>query len=135
MSTLVDLLSTGNKREAAEYAARHALWSHALVIASSVGPDLWRDTVKSFASAELTGEGMGGIKAAYMLFAGSGGPSADAVDELFAAANIGDDPTKDQWKEVIGSIVLNGQSADAAHLDELGARFARKGLRTAASVW
>lgn len=137
ISTLTDLLSTGNKREAVEYASRQSLWPHALIIASSVGPDLWRDTVKQFAEAELTGEGMGGMKAAYLLFAGAGASAADhtQVDELFTAANITDDPAKDQWKEVIGSVVLNGQPADAAQLDELGVRLAKKGLNNAASVW
>ena len=137
MSTLTELLSSGNKREAAEYAARQGLWSHALILASSVGPDLWRDTVKSFADAELSGEGFGGMKAAYLLFAGGGAQvgGASQVDELFSTANITDDPAKDQWKDVIGSIVLNGQAADAVHLDDLGARFAKKGLHNAAAVW
>jgi hypothetical protein len=77
------------------------------------------------------------MKAAYLLFAGGGAQVGEAsqVDELFSAANVTDDPAKDQWKNVIGSIVLNGQPADAAHLDDLGARFAKKGLHNAAAVW
>jgi len=74
------MLSRGEKREAAEYAARRGLWSHALVISSSVDQELWADMVMRFAQAELQNHpDMAALKASYAVFSGttasSGKPS------------------------------------------------------------
>lgn len=51
-----------------------------------------------------------------------------------AAANITDDPSADQWREVISALTFNGKPADLAYLDELGSRFTSAGLINAGHV-
>lgn len=61
----------GDKREAAQYAARRGLWSHALVISSSVDPELWSEMVMKFAEAELQNSpDAAALRAAYTVFSG-----------------------------------------------------------------
>lgn len=144
LSTLSDMLVSGEKREAVDYAMSHGLWSHALVIASSQGPEVWKATVSRFIKEEVGGEGVAGLKASYSLFAGSDastgesaydGKADEVVEELFAAANLTHDPDKDQWREVIASVVLNGRPADLACLNELAGNFSQRGLHNVAHAW
>ena len=57
------------------------------------------------------------------------------VDDLFTAAHVSDDPSADQWREVVGAVLFNGKPADLAHLDDLGARLSSAGLINAGHVW
>jgi hypothetical protein len=57
------------------------------------------------------------------------------ADDLFTAANITDDPSKDQWREVIASVFFNGRPADLGCLDDLGGRFIQRGLLNVAYAW
>lgn len=57
------------------------------------------------------------------------------VDDLVAAAHITDDPSADQWREVISSLLFNGKPADMGHFDDLGARLTSAGLINAGHVW
>lgn len=132
LSQLSDMLLAGDKREAAQFAATAGLWPHALLIASSVGPDLWRETVTKFSTAELGNDPhSAGLKATYMVYAGL---NPSTVEGLYAAAHISDDPSTDKWREVIAGVLLNGKPTDLVCLDELGARFERAGLRSVAQV-
>lgn len=132
LSQLSAMLLAGDKREAAQFAATAGLWSHALLIASSVGPDLWREMVTKFSSAELGNDPhSAGIKATYMVYAGL---NPSTVEGLFSAANITDDPSTDKWREVIAGVLLNGKPTDLVCLDDLGARFERAGIRSVAQV-
>ena len=132
LSQLSSMLMTGDKREAAQFAAQAGLWSHALVISSSVDPELWREIVTRFAAAELGGESTtAGLKAAYTVYAGL---TPANIDDLFKAAHITDDPSKDQWREVVGAVLFNGKPTDLICLDDLGARFKKAGLVSASHV-
>ncbi|WOO76626.1 COPII coat assembly protein sec16 [Vanrija pseudolonga] len=131
LAHLSSLLLTGEKREAAQYAATSGLWSHALVISSSVDAALWREMVSRFAAADLGATQTAGLKAAYAVFSGVGNST---VDDLFAASNVTDDPSADQWRDVIGAVVFNGKATDLICLDELGSRFARAGLFNIAQI-
>ena len=73
LAHLSRMLVSGDKREAAQYAAGAGLWSHALIISSSIDQDLWREIVSRFASAELGAVVLGtaAMKASYALFSGS----------------------------------------------------------------
>lgn len=51
-----------------------------------------------------------------------------------AAAHITDDPSADQWREVISALTFNGKPADLAYLDELGLRLTAAGLTNAGHV-
>ncbi|KAK8864270.1 hypothetical protein IAR55_001516 [Kwoniella newhampshirensis] len=131
LSHLSTLLAHGRKRDAALYAAEQGLWSHALIVSSSVDAELWKEIVGRFTVAELAGkaEGTAGIKAAYTLF---GGMDSSSVDELVSAASITDDPSTDQWREVISSVFFHGKPTDLACLDDLGLRLLGMGLINAA---
>jgi hypothetical protein len=137
------MLAQGDKRDAVEYAAGHGIWSHALIIASSLGPEVWKETVNRFAKDELASGGLAGLRASYALFAGADatiGASLQPIqliiaDELFAAANITDDPAKDQWREVIASLAFNGRPGDMACLDDLAGKLMQRGLYNAAHAW
>ncbi|WRT66232.1 uncharacterized protein IL334_003185 [Kwoniella shivajii] len=125
------LLAQGNKRDAALYAADQDLWSHALVISSNVDVDLWRDVVTRFTISEVGDrpKGTAGIKASYLL---SGGVTPTIVDELVQAATITDDPSNDQWREVISTVLFNAKPTELTCLDELGSKFLSMGLINAA---
>ena len=73
LSELSTMLAGGAKQEAVQFASEVGLWSHALIIASSVDPDLWAETVSRFAAAELAhmGGATSGLRAAYALFSGA----------------------------------------------------------------
>jgi hypothetical protein len=73
LSQLSTMLSNGDKRDAALYAANNGLWSHALLISSSVDQEFWREIVARFSGAELRAgvTGSAGLKASYTLFGGA----------------------------------------------------------------
>jgi hypothetical protein len=71
LAHLSSLLQNGDKRDAVNYAMSHGIWSHALIISSSVDQDLWKEVVLKFSQAELGGDGLAGIKACYAIFSGS----------------------------------------------------------------
>ncbi|OCF36721.1 hypothetical protein I316_01317 [Kwoniella heveanensis BCC8398] len=131
LTHISNLLSQGNKKDAAIYAAEQGLWSHALVISSSVDVELWRDLVGRFTAAELGDkpQGTAGIKASYLLF---GGVNSANVDDLVNAATITDDPSNDQWREVIGAVLFNAKPTELSCLEELGSKFLKIGLNNAA---
>jgi hypothetical protein len=54
---------------------------------------------------------------------------------LFTAANVTDDPSSDQWREVVGALLFNGKPTDLTYLDDLGARLSSAGLINAGHVW
>ncbi|WVQ99280.1 hypothetical protein IAU59_006412 [Kwoniella sp. CBS 9459] len=131
LTHISSLLSQGSKRDAALYAADQGLWSHALVISSSVDVELWKEVVGRFATAELgeRPQGTAGIKASYLMF---GGVNSTNVDDLIDAATITDDPSNDQWREVIGAVLFNAKPTELSCLDELGSKFLNMGLINAA---
>lgn len=146
LKDLSDFLSRGEKREAVQYATRHGFWAHALVISSSVDPDLWAETVSRFAEAELQANSdLASLTASYAVFSGKTAASGESernlmhelisVDDLIQAARLSADNSNDQWREVIASVVFNGKPADLACLDELGARFRKAGLNYASHAW
>ena len=150
IAELSSLLRTGSKREAVQTAAEAGLWSHALVISSSVDPELWRDVVLRFTAAELGPDGLhaAGMRASYTLFSGPASGSGEfsqsdwrsridvhLVEELFKAAHITSDPSTDQWREVLAAVVFSGKPADLFSLDEFAARLDGAGLISAAHAW
>jgi hypothetical protein len=82
LAELSDMLSRGDKREAAEYAVKRGLWSHALIISSSVDQELWADTVMRFAQADLQDQpNMAALKASYAVFSGKTATSGGFCDQ------------------------------------------------------
>ena len=90
LAELSNMLSRGDKREAAEHAAQRGLWSHALLIASSVDQDMWTDMVARFAQAELGSQAdMAALKASYAVFSGKTASSGESPAHPGSAAADG----------------------------------------------
>ena len=84
LKELADLLSRGEKREAAQYAARKGLWSHALLISSSADPELWSEIVMRFSAAELDEHtDTAALKASYAVFSGRTASSGESWYSLW----------------------------------------------------
>ncbi|CDO71219.1 hypothetical protein BN946_scf184863.g14 [Trametes cinnabarina] len=87
------LLAKGDRRGACHYAADEKLWSHALVIASSIDKETWKEVVTEWIRAELANsktqgpgdEGREALRVAYSLYGGNG---ASAVQELLAPSKL-----------------------------------------------
>ena len=69
----------GERRMAYRYALDERLWAHAMLIASSVDKDAWKESVSEFIRTELATDAMGGavpgrepLRMAYGMFAGEG---------------------------------------------------------------
>lgn len=77
------MLSSGDKRDAALHAASNGLWSHALLISSSVDQEFWREIVSRFSGAELKAgvTGSAGLKASYTLFGGASPTTSTSIPD------------------------------------------------------
>jgi hypothetical protein len=91
LDSIQALLSNGDRQKAVHVAVEQRMWPHALIIANSLGHDIWRETVKEFVRFEmgdgdmsLLGHGSLGsappsppkgreaLRTLYTLFAGAG---------------------------------------------------------------
>ncbi|PPR08071.1 hypothetical protein CVT24_010532 [Panaeolus cyanescens] len=88
LDKIEEFLLQGERRQAYHYAADEKLWAHALIIASSIDKESWKEVVSEFLRSELTSShgansahqpGRESLKVAYSLFSGQG---AAAVQEL-----------------------------------------------------
>ncbi|KAI0079939.1 hypothetical protein K474DRAFT_1638790 [Panus rudis PR-1116 ss-1] len=94
LDRLQELLVRGERRAAFQYAADEKLWAHAMVIASSIDKEAWKEVVSEFVRTELaspeavrnalspgapakpaTSNGREPLRVAYSLFAGQGAAS------------------------------------------------------------
>lgn len=57
LDKLTDFLVRGERRKAYNYALDQKLWAHAMIIASSVDKDAWKEVVNEFVRAELGSSG------------------------------------------------------------------------------
>ncbi|KIP09567.1 hypothetical protein PHLGIDRAFT_102512, partial [Phlebiopsis gigantea 11061_1 CR5-6] len=100
-------LLRGDRRLAYQYAADERLWAHAMVIASSVDKEAWKEVVTEFLRSELSATGAAPLapgaagpqitgreplKVAYSLFAGqgpaSGWSSPFGIEYMFLKSNL-----------------------------------------------
>lgn len=89
-----EFLLQGNRRQAFQYAMDQKLWAHAMIIASSIDKDAWREVVNDFLRQELTfGDAQGSgphptfspatrktfesLRVAYSLFSGQGAAAGE----------------------------------------------------------
>lgn len=86
LGKIQDFLLQGKRREAYHYALDERMWAHAMVIASGIDKEAWKEVVNEFLKAELgpntvkdgTAAGSNGresLRVAYSLYSGQG-PSA-----------------------------------------------------------
>ncbi|KAJ7774593.1 Sec23-binding domain of Sec16-domain-containing protein [Mycena maculata] len=95
LDKIQDFLLRGERRKAYHYALDERLWAHAMIIASSIDRDSWKETVNEFLRTELGAKGATsvpggdasqslvngreGLRVAYSLYSGQGSAS---VQEL-----------------------------------------------------
>ncbi|KAJ7632637.1 Sec23-binding domain of Sec16-domain-containing protein [Roridomyces roridus] len=89
LDKIQDFLLRGERRKAYHYALDERLWAHAMIIASSIDRDSWKETVNEFLRTELGSKsqstatapsnGREGLRVAYSLYSGQGSAS---VQEL-----------------------------------------------------
>ncbi|KAJ3551642.1 hypothetical protein NP233_g13043 [Leucocoprinus birnbaumii] len=104
LDKIEEFLLRGERRQAYHYALDQKLWAHAMVIASSIDKEAWKEVVSEFIRADLGVKGSGsfalpgradshtspvngreGLRVAYSLFSGQG---ASSVQELVPKNNL-----------------------------------------------
>ncbi|TFK54858.1 hypothetical protein OE88DRAFT_1732154 [Heliocybe sulcata] len=96
LNKIQDFLLRGERRKACHYALDHKLWAHAMLIASSVDKEAWKEVVHEFLRTELgykadssqgsspvngkaADPGRTSLRVAYSLFAGEGAASVQEM--------------------------------------------------------
>ncbi|OQO16527.1 hypothetical protein B0A51_18659, partial [Rachicladosporium sp. CCFEE 5018] len=134
LAQLRQALFEGQREHAVWLAEEKKLWGHAMLIASTMGPDVWKQIVGSFVRSQVksVGSDARSLAALYQVFAGS---AEDVVDELVppsaragfrmisktegvAAGNPLDG--LDQWRETLALVTSNRTPGDAQSLVSLG---------------
>lgn len=150
-SVLVQLrqaLFEGQRERAVWIAEEKKLWGHALLLASTMGPDMWKQIVASFVRSQVRTSGGDGrsLAALYQVFAGS---AEDCVDELVPpSARAGflmmsktdgsraGNPLEglDKWRETLALVTSNRTPTDTQSLVALGKLLASYGRCEAAHI-
>ncbi|KAK4550840.1 hypothetical protein LTR36_000420 [Oleoguttula mirabilis] len=139
-------LLEGQREKAVWLAEEKKLWGHAMLLASTMGPEVWKQIVQSFVRSQVktVGSDAMSLAALYQIFAGN---SEDCVDELvppsaragFQMVSRADgaaagNPLQglDQWRETLGLVVSNRTGNDGQSLVALGKLLAGYGRPEAA---
>jgi hypothetical protein len=83
-------LLRGERREAYHYALDEKLWAHAMIIASSIDKEAWKEVVNEFLKNELrpkspvpsTDNGRECLRVAYSLFSGQGAAAGTSLLDI-----------------------------------------------------
>ncbi len=86
LDRLQELLTRGERRAAYQFALDEKLWSHALLISSSIDKDAWKEVAHEFIKTELSlggteqsASGRESLRLAYGLFAGDGPEASEST--------------------------------------------------------
>jgi len=129
-------LLEGQREKAVWFAAEKKMWAHAMLIASTLGPQVWKQVSSEFVKAQVisvSGDTQS-LAALYDVFAGN---SEECVDELVPPSaragfqmiskrsSMGSSARNpldglDQWRETLALIVSNRSSTDTAAIAALG---------------
>ncbi|KAL1583061.1 hypothetical protein WHR41_08442 [Cladosporium halotolerans] len=146
LAQLRQALFEGQRERAVWIAEEKKLWGHALLLASTMGPDMWKQIVASFVRSQVRSSGADArsLAALYQVFAGS---AEDCVDELVPpSARAGflmmsktdgsraGNPLEglDQWRETLALVTSNRTPTDTQSLVALGKLLASYGRSEAA---
>ena len=125
LSTLRTHLYDGDREKAVWHAADQRLWAHALLIASTLPRETWKQVVQEFVRKEIRKAGEP-IAALYQVFAGNWEESIDELVPVSARAGFqmvsahGNGTPKDalagldKWRETL-LLVLNNRSPSDVH--------------------
>lgn len=149
MEDLRKLLLHGEREKAVWHAVDNQLWAHAMLLASTLEKNVWRQVSQEFVRQEVKtfGDNTESLAALYQVFAGNW---AESVDELVPpsaraglqliskTATAG--PTKnaldglDRWRETLTLILSNRSVDDGRALVSLGQLLAGYGRIEAAHI-
>jgi COPII coat assembly protein SEC16 len=111
------LLMQGDRQGAIRKAIDQKMWGHALLIASSISPIVWRDTAEHFIRSELRDTGSKDFDSLRFLYGVLAGEGVDAANELLPPMNrmissiqtsaVSQGPRFTSWKESLGMILAN----------------------------
>lgn len=139
-------LLEGHRERAVWLAEEKKLWGHAMLIASTMGPEVWKQIVQAFVRSQVksVGSDARSMAALYQVFAGN---SEECVDELvppsaragFRMISNVDGTVSgsgleglDQWRETLGLVASNRTPSDGQSLLALGKLLAKYGRVEAA---
>ncbi|KAI5245787.1 hypothetical protein E4T43_02928 [Aureobasidium subglaciale] len=138
-------LLEGDREKAVWYAAEQKLWSHALLIASVAGPEIWKQVVQEYVRSQVkdAGENSQSLAALYEVFAGNWEESIDELVPPSARAGFqmiskagpsAKNPLDglDQWRETLCLIISNRSNNDVQAISALGKLLSSYGRSEAA---
>lgn len=141
-------LLQGEREKAVWYAVEQRLWSHALLLSSTLGPDVWKQVVQEFVKAQVKGSGehAQSLAALYEVFAGNWEESVDELVPLSARSGfqmvnkkemMGSNSKNpldglEQWRETLSLIISNRSTNDGQAIAALGRLLAGYGRVEAA---
>lgn len=137
----------GDRQGAIRKAVDQKMWGHALLIAGSVNPTVWRETAEQFIRSELQDTGSTDFDSLRFLYGVLGGQGSDAVNELLPPTNrmissinplsAAQAPRFGSWKESLGMVLQNSSSVEScsAALVGLGSSLVSYGRIEAGHSW
>ncbi|KAK9387396.1 Sec23-binding domain of Sec16-domain-containing protein [Lipomyces mesembrius] len=131
ISSVRELLLKGDREGAVTSALDNCLWAHALLIASTVSKEKWKDTAREFIRADvlaLNTADASSLAAVYEVFAGCGDEAVDTL--LPPGMDEVSQPTPAQltkWRETLAMILLNRSGDDIEAIASLGKLLASYG--------
>ena len=149
MEKVRNSLAKGEREAAVWIAVDQRLWGHAMLIANTVSPDLYRQVSQEFVRKEVNYPGHKNepMAALYKILSGS---YDDCVDELvpsharagfqMVSTDSSTGPTKDavdgldKWRETLALVLSNRSSGDIQGLRALGNLLASYGRAEAAHI-
>ncbi|CEJ89875.1 hypothetical protein VHEMI05696 [[Torrubiella] hemipterigena] len=148
MSQIRDALLKGDREAAVWAAADKRLWGHALLIANTVSPDLYKRVTQEFVHKEVNaGQSNESLGALYQIMSGN---HEDCVDELVpsharaglqlmstASSSVASRDVMeglDKWKETLTLVLSNRSQDDVRGLRSLGQLLATYGRAEAAHI-
>ena len=149
MEVLRKLLLHGEREKAVWHAVDHHLWAHAMLLASTLEKNVWRQVSQEFVRQEVKtfGHNTESLAALYQIFAGNWDESMDELVPPSARAGLQlisktatTGPTKnaldglDRWQETMTLILSNRSVDDGRALVSLGQLLASYGRIEAAHI-
>ncbi|KAF2770737.1 hypothetical protein EJ03DRAFT_269956, partial [Teratosphaeria nubilosa] len=141
-------LLEGQRERAVWLAEEKKLWGHAMLIASTIGPEIWKQIIQSFVRSQvkIVGSDARSLAALYQIFAGNADESVDELVPPSARAgfqmvsksdgSVSENPMEglEQWRETLGLVVGNRTPNDGPSLLVLGKLLMSYGRAEAAST-
>ncbi|TPX54554.1 hypothetical protein SeMB42_g00201 [Synchytrium endobioticum] len=151
------LLLEGDRVAASKVAMSNSLWGHALVIASHIRKEYYRDVVMEFARQEFgipcqtalravhgvgsaggRGEDRPALRVLYSIFAGAGKEAVSEFlppfNEMDPASQTAAQETLARWQDTLAMILANRTPGDSIILATLGERLSEYGKAKAAHI-